>query len=66
MASFRVPSHSRPSSLVMSLEVARKVMQEGVDADGGYTVPVDIVAKIISLRESKESLLKATAGRRRW
>lgn len=32
-------------------------MQEGVDADGGYTVPQDIVTKIISLRESKESLL---------
>ena len=32
-------------------------MQEGVDADGGYTVPADIVTRIISLRESKESLL---------
>lgn len=31
-------------------------MQEGVDADGGYTVPPDIVTKIIKLRESKESL----------
>lgn len=32
-------------------------MQEGVDADGGYTVPPDIVTRIIKLRESKESLL---------
>lgn len=32
-------------------------MQESVDADGGYTVPDDIVTRIISLRESKESLL---------
>lgn len=32
-------------------------MQENVDADGGYTVPNDIVTRIISLRESKESLL---------
>ncbi len=38
-------------------KAAGDMMQEGVDADGGYTVPVDIVAKIISLRESKESLL---------
>lgn len=32
-------------------------MQEGVNADGGYIVPQDIVTKIISQRESKESLL---------
>ena len=32
-------------------------MSEGVNDDGGYTVPSDIVTKIISLRESKESLL---------
>lgn len=32
-------------------------MSEGVDADGGYTVPEDIVTKIINLREAKESLL---------
>ena len=32
-------------------------MQEGVDADGGYTVPPDIATRIIKLRESKESLL---------
>ena len=32
-------------------------MQEGVDADGGYTVPQDIVTRIINLRDSKESLL---------
>lgn len=38
-------------------KAAGDMMQEGVDADGGYTVPVDIVTKIISLRESKESLL---------
>ncbi len=33
-------------------------MQEGVEADGGYTVPQDIVTRIISLRDSKESLLR--------
>lgn len=32
-------------------------MTEGVDADGGYTVPHDIVTKIIQLRQSRESLL---------
>lgn len=32
-------------------------MQEGVDADGGYTVPEDIVTRIMRFRESKESLL---------
>lgn len=32
-------------------------MREGGDSDGGYTVPSDIVTKIIALRESKESLL---------
>lgn len=47
-------------------------MREGSDPDGGYTVPEDIVTKIISLRESKESLLgevrvisvKTKSGRR--
>ncbi|MDE6590028.1 MAG: phage major capsid protein, partial [Oscillospiraceae bacterium] len=38
-------------------KAAGDMMQEGVDADGGYTVPQDIVTKIISLREAKESLL---------
>lgn len=38
-------------------KAAGDLMQEGVDADGGYTVPQDIVTRIISLRESKESLL---------
>lgn len=32
-------------------------MREGGDPDGGYTVPSDIVTRIISLREAKESLL---------
>lgn len=32
-------------------------MREGSDPDGGYTVPEDIVTKIIELREAKESLL---------
>ncbi len=38
-------------------KAAGDFMQEGVDADGGYTVPQDIVTRIIELRESKESLL---------
>ena len=38
-------------------KAAGDMMQEGVDADGGYAVPQDIVTKIISQRESKESLL---------
>lgn len=38
-------------------KAAGDYMSEGVDADGGYTVPSDIVTRIISLRESKESLL---------
>lgn len=38
-------------------KAAGDMMQEGVDADGGYAVPEDIVTRIISLRESKESLL---------
>lgn len=38
-------------------KAAGDLMQEGVDADGGYTVPLDIVTRIISLREAKESLL---------
>ena len=32
-------------------------MTEGVSADGGYTVPEDIVADIIAIRDSEESLL---------
>lgn len=38
-------------------KAAGDMMQEGVDADGGYAVPSDIVTRIISLREAKESLL---------
>lgn len=38
-------------------KAAGDMMQEGVDADGGYTVPEDIVTKIINLRDAKESLL---------
>lgn len=38
-------------------KAAGDFMQEGVDADGGYTVPQDIVTRIISLRSAKESLL---------
>lgn len=38
-------------------KAAGDMMQEGVGADGGYTVPQDISARIISLRDSKESLL---------
>lgn len=53
-------------------KAAGDMMQEGVDPDGGYTVPEDIVTKIISLREAKESLLdevrvipvKTKSGRR--
>ncbi len=36
----------------------KKDMSEGTNADGGYTVPEDIVTKIYELREAKESLLK--------
>lgn len=53
-------------------KAAGDMMSEGVDADGGYTVPADIVTKIISLRQAKESLLdlvtvtpvKTRSGRR--
>lgn len=38
-------------------KAAGDMMSEGVDADGGYAVPEDIVTRIISLREAKESLL---------
>lgn len=38
-------------------KAAGDFMSEGVDADGGYTVPQDIVTRIINLREAKESLL---------
>lgn len=33
-------------------------MSEGVGADGGYTVPEDIVTSIINLRDAEESLLE--------
>ena len=33
---------------------AGDLMQEGVDPDGGYTVPEDIVTKIINLREASQ------------
>ena len=39
------------------VKAAGDMMQEGVEADGGYAVPQDIVTRIISLRDSKESLL---------
>ena len=38
-------------------KAAEGLMQEGSEADGGYTVPSDIVTKIIQLREARESLL---------
>ena len=38
-------------------KAAGDLMQEGVDADGGYAVPSDIVTRIISLRGTKESLM---------
>lgn len=38
-------------------KAAGDFMSESVDADGGYTVPQDIVTRIIHLREAKESLL---------
>lgn len=38
-------------------KAAGDLMQEGVSADGGYTVPDDIVTAIIERRGSKESLL---------
>lgn len=38
-------------------KAAGDMMQEDIDPDGGYTVPQEIVTKIISLREAKESLL---------
>lgn len=38
-------------------KAAGDMMQEGVEADGGYAVPQDIVTRIINLREAKESLL---------
>lgn len=38
-------------------KAAGDMMQEGVDTDGGYAVPSDIVTRIISLRGTKESLL---------
>lgn len=39
------------------MKAAGEMLNEGTDADGGYTVPPDIVTKILSLRETKESLL---------
>lgn len=38
-------------------KAAGDMMQEGVDADGGYAVPSDIVTRIINLRGAKESLM---------
>lgn len=38
-------------------KAAGDMMQEQVDADGGYIVPQDIVTRIIKLRDAKESLL---------
>ncbi|MBD5356519.1 MAG: phage major capsid protein [Bacteroides sp.] len=38
-------------------KAAGDFMSEGVDPDGGYTVPEDISTKIIQFRESKESLM---------
>lgn len=38
-------------------KAAGDLMQEEVDADGGYAVPSDIVTRIISLRGTKESLM---------
>lgn len=38
-------------------KAAGDFLSEGVDSDGGYTVPEDISTKIIQFRESKESLL---------
>lgn len=38
-------------------KAAGDLMQEGVDADGGYTVPQDISTRIVNLRDTKESLL---------
>lgn len=38
-------------------KAAGDMMSEGVDADGGYTVPEDIVTRILKLREARESLL---------
>lgn len=39
------------------VKAAGDMMQEGSDPDGGYTVPEDIVTRIIELREASESLL---------
>lgn len=39
------------------VKAAGDMMQEGVGADGGYTVPQDIVTRIIELREAEGSLL---------
>lgn len=55
-------------------KAAGDFMQEGVDADGGYTVPQDIVTQILKFREAKESLLdevtvtpvKTKSGRRTY
>lgn len=55
-------------------KAAEGTMREGSDPDGGYTVPEDIVTRIIKLRESKESLLdevtvkhvKTKSGRRTY
>ena len=39
-------------------------MTEGVNTDGGYTVPEDIVTDIINLRDSEESLLSEVTVQR--
>lgn len=36
--------------------LVNKVMNEGTNATGGYTVPVDIITEVQRLRESKQSL----------
>lgn len=55
-------------------KTAGDMMQSGIEADGGYTVPQDIVTRILELREAKESLLgevtvtpvTASSGRRTY
>lgn len=42
---------------VRKAPTAGEMMNEAVPADGGYTVPEDIVTRVVRLRESKESLL---------
>lgn len=42
---------------VTKVPTAGEMMNETVPADGAYTVPEDIVTRVIQLRDSKESLL---------